>query len=66
MGARNMDLNVAITDNTRYRNHAKEEDDDLNPAFLGAQLCLGAAEFNPFASGQTAVSSRYVNKPKGN
>ena len=25
-----------------------------------------SAEFNPFASGQTAVSSRYVNKPKGN
>jgi hypothetical protein len=31
---------VAITDNTKYRNHAKEED-DLNPAFLGAQVCLG-------------------------
>jgi hypothetical protein len=34
MEARNMDLNVAITDNTRYRNHAKEEEADLNRAFL--------------------------------
>jgi hypothetical protein len=31
-----------------------------------AQLCLRSAEFNPFASRQSAVSSRYVNKPKGN
>src|SRR4029453_15584074 len=34
MEARNMDLNVATTDNTRYRNHAKEEEADLNRAFL--------------------------------
>ena len=40
-GSAKYGLNVAITDNTKYRNHAKEEDDDLNPAFLGAQVCLG-------------------------
>jgi hypothetical protein len=40
-GSAKYGLNVAITDNTKYRNYANDEDDDLNPAFLGAQVCLG-------------------------